>query len=129
MVALNLVTLLVAAWPSFDPVGTIAWLDEGRLEVRGNNLEGVTVHWKSGNREGSDVCLEPHADGKMDRCSLTLGKGIPADPGSLVRHRGDRPFSVLCNRYDPYRAVSRERAQQRPFVELRHPVAAGAFDP
>ena len=72
-----------AAWPVFDAAATVAWIDEGRLEVRGMNLRGVTVYWRAVDRTGSDTCLDARSDGKMERCSLVLGKGLAADPSLL----------------------------------------------
>ncbi len=75
--------IVTSSWPVFDPTGTVAWVDEGRLDVRGSNLRGVTVNWQQGTRTGSDVCLEPREEGKLERCSLALGKGLLADPSRL----------------------------------------------
>ena len=73
--------------------------DEGRLELRGQRLQDVSVVWsapgrnaKDGPREGKDLCLNPTAPtgSKPAECIVPLPSGLPADtdftwvPSSLI---------------------------------------------
>ncbi|HEX7669517.1 MAG TPA: hypothetical protein VF395_08040, partial [Polyangiaceae bacterium] len=48
--------LVTGAVPSIDPASVTLFVDGGRLELRGEDLEGVRIAWKAGNVAGSDVC-------------------------------------------------------------------------
>jgi hypothetical protein len=69
-------------WPAVDPAGTTLFVDEGRVEVRGRGLRGVQVRWQLGDRSGVDRCPQPQADPSGERCTLAVGRGLPADPSA-----------------------------------------------
>lgn len=73
------VTLVTTgSWPQIDPASVVLAADEGWLELKGERLDGMQLHWQSGERSGDDNCLQPTA-GKTQRCLFTVGKGLPID--------------------------------------------------
>lgn len=74
--------------PSIDGSASIAYVDDGRLELRGRGLDGVRVRWRASGRGGEDVCtVAPRAKGEApgpDACVVAVGRGLPADPTSLA---------------------------------------------
>ncbi|HEY8927191.1 MAG TPA: hypothetical protein VIU64_22565 [Polyangia bacterium] len=124
---------LTGAWPTFDP--SAIWLssDEGRLEIRGTNLKGVTVHWQLGNKSGDDTCLEPTVDGNQQRCVLAVGHGLPADPATVQlsvwpAEAARVPGSIFFD--ETGHRASAERFQLRPSrIIIAPPLAqTGAVD-
>jgi hypothetical protein len=86
--ALTLVA--TAPHPAIDPASVLFAPDEGRLELEGERLAGLTVVWRVSERdgaggrpqkEGSEVCLAPAAlpGGRGERCVLPLAAGLPLD--------------------------------------------------
>jgi hypothetical protein len=57
-------------------------VDDGRVEIRGHDLRGAVVRWAVGGRSGLDRCVQPQVDGGVERCSVAVGHGLPADPAS-----------------------------------------------
>jgi hypothetical protein len=55
--------------------------DEGRLELRGQRLQDVSVVWTTAKREGKDLCLNPTAPTatRPAECIVPLPSGLPAD--------------------------------------------------
>jgi hypothetical protein len=101
--------LLVATGPipEIDPAGTALFLDEGRIEVRGQRLKGLVLAWRAGERSGVETCIEPSVTGKQQQCSLPLQRGLPADVALTWLPARGRPservvvFGSLGTRVDP----------------------------
>lgn len=76
--------IVLAPWPDLDPGSVILAADEGRLELKGRRLQGLSVAWlgrggpKATVQEGSEVCLQPTA-GALEHCILPIQRGLPAD--------------------------------------------------
>jgi hypothetical protein len=66
--------------PVIDPSSTRLFVDDARIELRGRSLKGAVVHWEVGSRSGVDRCVQPQADGAIERCTVAVGRGLPADP-------------------------------------------------
>lgn len=66
--------------PTVDALATVLFVDDARLELHGRNLRGAIVHWQLGDRSGEDRCVQPQADGAGEKCSVAVGRGLPADP-------------------------------------------------
>lgn len=74
-------TLLVTGpFPVVDPASVTLFVDSARLELRGEGLEGTRVGWKSGEKAGSDVCLNVVKDKGRDFCTIDVDKNLPGDP-------------------------------------------------
>ncbi len=82
--ATTTVVRLVATgrWPAMDAAGTTLFVDDGRVEVRGRGLRGAQVRWQLGHRSGMDRCPQPQSDPSGERCSMAVGRGLPADPSA-----------------------------------------------
>jgi hypothetical protein len=70
--------------PTIDQSSVTLSVDGGRLEVRGDGLEGMRVSWRSGTRAGSDTCLNVPKDKGRDLCALDVDRKLPADPRNVV---------------------------------------------
>lgn len=78
------VTLLVTGEiPSIDPASVTLFVNAGRLELRGQGLEGVRVEWQSGPAGGADVCLNVEREGGRELCALGIPRELPADPRAV----------------------------------------------
>jgi hypothetical protein len=66
-------------WPQFEPAGTVFFPDEGRLDIRGSNLEGAQIVWQAANHSGKQVCLGSVKDGRSERCTIPLDRKLPTD--------------------------------------------------
>jgi hypothetical protein len=55
------------------------WLDEGRLELHGTNLDGTRLDWETKDERGSDVCVASNLPGGQQSCSYLVSKKLPAD--------------------------------------------------
>ncbi|MBV9946041.1 MAG: hypothetical protein JOZ69_04245, partial [Myxococcales bacterium] len=69
--------------PVIDPATVTLWVDAGRLELRGDGLEGARIGWRGGRDMGSDVCLNVTKDKGHDVCSIGVDKSLPADPRAV----------------------------------------------
>lgn len=79
------VTLLVTGeLPTIDPASVTLLVSAGRLELRGQRLEGVRVEWQSGPAGGADVCLNVERVGGQEVCALGIPRELPADPRAVV---------------------------------------------
>ncbi|HEX8795531.1 MAG TPA: hypothetical protein VF765_31495 [Polyangiaceae bacterium] len=75
------VTLVATGkWPAIDPTATSLFVDDARVEVHGHGLRGVEVHWEHDGRSGEDRCVQPQAEGGGEKCAISVGRGLPADP-------------------------------------------------
>jgi hypothetical protein len=80
-----LLTLIgLDAWPSIDPASVVLTADAGRVDITGRYLRGVSMHWRAGDKSGSDACHEPQSnpDGSQS-CALTIDRDVPADPTAV----------------------------------------------
>jgi hypothetical protein len=66
--------------PVFDTGSVVLAADAGRIEVRGERLEGVRVGYVVGDKVGSDLCLNVTQDKERDVCTVNVARGLPADP-------------------------------------------------
>lgn len=80
------VTLIaLGEWADLDTAGATFFPDDGRLELRGGKLKGLQVAWyapsgdKDQPKQGSDFCLDPSINGKVQTCTIPLTAGLPAD--------------------------------------------------
>ena len=75
------VTLVVTGkWPSIDSATTVLAVDDALVDVHGRGLRGVVVRWENGAHSGEDRCVQPQADAAGEKCSVGVGRGLPADP-------------------------------------------------
>jgi hypothetical protein len=68
--------------PSIDPQSVVLQPDQGKVDVRGHRLTGVTLAWRSNTASGVDVCEAPKIENGIEHCSFDVGRGLPADPNS-----------------------------------------------
>jgi hypothetical protein len=78
-------TLIVTGdHPSVDSDSVTVAIDAGRIELRGQRLEGMRVGFKVDDRVGSDVCLNVARDKeRKETCSVSIPHDLPADPRRL----------------------------------------------
>lgn len=69
----------VAAWPQIADDGVVAYLDTGRVEVRGASLKDIVLHWRQGERTGSDICREPDIKQAQQQCTFAIPSDFTAD--------------------------------------------------
>lgn len=73
-------TLIVTGpLPVIDPQSVTLSVDEGRLELSGEELAGVRIEWTAGDLTGSETCLKVTQDKGRSICALPVGKNLPAD--------------------------------------------------
>src|SRR4051812_11851619 len=68
--------------PTIDSANVVLLPDQGKVEVRGHRLTGVTVAWRSNTASGADVCEAPKIENGTEHCSFNVARGLPADPNS-----------------------------------------------
>jgi hypothetical protein len=66
--------------PKIDPTTVTVALDAGRLELRGEGLEGVRIGFSVDDKTGDDVCLNVSRERDRDSCAVNIDRAIPADP-------------------------------------------------
>jgi hypothetical protein len=77
-------TLIVTGeHPTIDTSSVSVALDAGRLDLRGNGLEGVRVGWSADGKTGSDVCVGVTKEKDHEYCALSIDKDLPADPRQI----------------------------------------------
>lgn len=75
------VTLVATGkWPAIDPTATSLFVDDARVELHGHGLRGVEVHWEHDGHSGEDRCVQPQTEGAGEKCAVSVGRGLPADP-------------------------------------------------
>ena len=85
--AATAVTLVAVGHPAtVDSAGTTLFVDEGRVELHGKGLRGAVVRWNVGDRTGDDRCLQPQAEAGGERCTVSVGRGLPADATASDLH-------------------------------------------
>ncbi len=58
-------------WPQLDASQVVFSPDDGRLELKGHNLAGMTVSWR-GTSAGSDVCHDVKVEAGVERCVFAV---------------------------------------------------------
>jgi hypothetical protein len=76
--------IVTGHFPVIDLTATTVAIDGGRIELRGDGLEGVRVDWHVDNDTNSDVCLNVTKDHGHDLCTIGVGRLWPADPHRIV---------------------------------------------
>ena len=66
--------------PTIDPNSVTLGIDAGRLELRGEGLEGIRIGYKGGEIAGDDVCLNVSRDRDREVCAINIDRGLPAAP-------------------------------------------------
>jgi hypothetical protein len=80
-------TLIVTGpLPAIDPQSVVLSVDEGRLELYGEELVGFRIEWTAGDVTGSETCLKVTQDKGRSACALPVGKNLPADSNRAVFH-------------------------------------------
>jgi hypothetical protein len=80
------VTLVATArWPSFD-LGSISFYpDEGRLDVEGRNLTGVSIRLATDHeQEAVDFCRVPTPSERQEQCTWSIGRDSSANPSEVA---------------------------------------------
>lgn len=70
--------------PSVDKRSADLWIDEGRLELKGTNIDGSRLEWETNNDRGSEICVAFAAATGLHGCSYTVSKKLAADPTSVT---------------------------------------------
>lgn len=80
------VTLVATArWPSFDLASIWFAPDEGRLDLEGHGLLGVSIRLLGGDPAiQGDVCRVVTPRDRFEQCSWAVGRDAPADPGAVA---------------------------------------------
>ena len=135
-----------AAGPAIDPASVTLYLDEGRLELEGDNLRNLRVRWTGPAGPGSDVCLLPKPAGKRERCAFALPHDLPLDAGlawasaapppaapASTAPAADtfqplRPARVVIDRIFPAATTALDLTGGRGRLPLAHPQAIAAVD-
>jgi hypothetical protein len=68
--------------PSIDAPSVVLQPDQGKVDLRGHRLAGVTVVWRSNTASGVDVCESPKIENGVEHCAFNVARGLPADPNS-----------------------------------------------
>ncbi|MGC4066673.1 MAG: hypothetical protein QM784_18965 [Polyangiaceae bacterium] len=139
--------------PVVDRRSIDLWVDEGRIELRGTNLEGTRLEWEAKGERGSDTCTTPAVVNGQPTCSYSVRRGLEASPtvislrlfpaGSpaqgVVFGSNGQPLSDDATQVVPARIIvnatliAEERidlSSGEARISLRHPeaVAAAACD-
>ncbi len=80
--ASSLKLVATARPPSIDLPSVVLQPDQGRVDVRGHRLAGVTLAWRSNSASGVDVCESPKLENGVEHCPFNVPRGLPADPNS-----------------------------------------------
>jgi hypothetical protein len=80
----NVTLVATGPTPAIDPASVILAVDAGRLEVRGDSLEGVRIAWAVAGKADSDICLNVTKDKGKDVCVVNADRSLPADPVRVV---------------------------------------------
>ena len=82
----TLALLVAAASPIVDRRSIDLWVDEGRLELRGANLDGTRIEWSTKDEHGSDACLVPSMVQGQQSCSYEVRKHALAELSAINIH-------------------------------------------
>jgi hypothetical protein len=75
----SLSLIATRTWPDFDTASIVFFPEEGRLELKGRNLEGVQFAWQAGTRSGQQTCLGSLHDGRGEECTIPLDRKLPTN--------------------------------------------------
>ncbi len=78
----TLTLVATGRFPTIDPEATTLFVDDARVELRGHSLKSALVRWHVGDRSGLDRCVQPQVDMGIERCVVSVGHGLPADPST-----------------------------------------------
>ncbi|MET0388016.1 MAG: hypothetical protein ABW321_18735 [Polyangiales bacterium] len=77
-------TLIVTGdHPRIDPTSVTVGIDAGRLELRGDALEGIRIEVSANGKTGDDVCLNVTRDRDREVCAVNIDRSLPADPAAI----------------------------------------------
>jgi hypothetical protein len=76
--AASLTLVASGAAPQIDAASVSFYPDEGRLELKGTNLEGMQVLWQSAGQTGQETCLATTGVGNIKHCVLPLQRKLPS---------------------------------------------------
>ena len=114
-------TLIVTGpLPVIDVQSVTLSVDAGRLEVRGDGLEGMLVSWRSDVRAGADRCLNVGKANGRDVCALDVDRKLPADPRAIVLRwapRGGRADADSVT-YDQAGAALTDEQSKLPVAKI-----------
>lgn len=71
--------LATRSWPSLDASSITFFPDEGRIELKGQRLEGVQVLWQAGSQTARQACLGALKEGRSETCSIPVDRRLPTD--------------------------------------------------
>lgn len=70
--------------PKLDRKSIELFLDEGRLEMRGSELQGSFVSWPGAEGLERDSCGAVAREGAVERCAWSVPRSLPTAPGTSV---------------------------------------------
>jgi len=47
--------------------------------MKGQHLKGLQILWRTPQKGGQDVCLDPQPSGKQEQCVVPVGRDLPGD--------------------------------------------------
>lgn len=65
------------SWPALDPGSVTFFPEEGRLDVKGQRLEGVQILWQADSHVGKQTCLGALKDGRGESCTIPIDRKLP----------------------------------------------------
>jgi hypothetical protein len=80
--------------PTIDPNSVTVGIDAGRLELRGEGLEGIRIGFSGGETSGDDVCLNVPRDRDKEVCAINIDRSLPAAP-QLIALRWAPPGGTI----------------------------------
>jgi hypothetical protein len=130
--------------PAVDPASVILYLDEGRLEMEGDNLRNLRLRWQTATGSGIDLCLIPKPSGKRDRCAFSVPRdlpagvqfgwappaapGAPAVPAPAEVFTPLRPARIVIDRVFPAATTALDLTDGHGRLPLAHPQAIASAD-
>jgi hypothetical protein len=127
-----------------DPTSVILYLDEGRLEIDGDNLQGSRLRWQTTAGSGVDVCPIPKAVQKRERCTFSVprnlprdarltwapppGPGAPSGPAPGETFTPVRPARIVIDRIFLAATTALDLTAGQGRLPLAHPEAIGSAD-
>jgi hypothetical protein len=133
------------AAPAIDATSVVLYLDEGRLEMEGDNLRNLLLRWQTASGSGIDLCLTPKTSGKRDRCAFSVPRDLPADahfgwappaaPGAPAAPTPPadsftpiRPARIVIDRVLPAATTALDLTAGHGRLPLAHPQAIASAD-
>jgi hypothetical protein len=127
-----------------DPASVILYLDEGRLELEGDDLRNLRFRWETAKGSGTDLCALPKPVGKRDRCSFTVPRDLPPDarlgwappapaaPAAAPAGAGGfqplHPARIVIDRVLPAATTALDLTDGHGRLPLAHPQAIASAD-